>query len=63
NCHPSNQSILLPIYPVRTSPLLPVPIRGEVPGRVMRGGADFGNRSEASIEPHPITSRLAGSGE
>ncbi|RWP81284.1 MAG: hypothetical protein EOR11_27440 [Mesorhizobium sp.] len=48
---------------IAVSPLLPVPIRGEVPGRVMRGGADFGNRSEASIEPHPITSRLAGSGE
>ncbi|TPL06184.1 hypothetical protein FJ938_13845 [Mesorhizobium sp. B2-4-14] len=24
-------------------PLLPVTIRGEVPGRAMRGGADFGS--------------------
>ena len=28
---------------VAVSPLLPVTIRGEVPGRAMRGGADFDN--------------------
>ncbi|RWC63435.1 MAG: hypothetical protein EOS29_14960 [Mesorhizobium sp.] len=28
---------------VATSPLLPVTIRGEVPGRAMRGGANFGD--------------------
>ncbi|TJV97963.1 MAG: hypothetical protein E5W97_32095 [Mesorhizobium sp.] len=29
---------------VAASPLLPVTIRGEGPGREMRGGADLGNR-------------------
>ncbi|TRC89517.1 hypothetical protein FJV80_09760 [Mesorhizobium sp. WSM4310] len=28
---------------IAASPLLPVTIRGEVPGRAMRGGADFEN--------------------
>ncbi|TPK78855.1 hypothetical protein FJ527_10455 [Mesorhizobium sp. B2-4-18] len=31
---------------IAASPLLPVPIRGEVPGRAMRGGASFANRSQ-----------------
>ncbi|MET3597689.1 hypothetical protein ABID26_007115 [Mesorhizobium shonense] len=47
-------------------PLLPVTIRGEGPGRGMRGGAGFGDWSEANdleTESRPITSRLNGSGE
>ncbi|QKC70416.1 hypothetical protein EB815_15710 [Mesorhizobium loti] len=29
---------------IAASPFLPVPIRGEMPGRAMRGGADADNR-------------------
>ncbi|TPJ20130.1 hypothetical protein FJW04_01960 [Mesorhizobium sp. B2-7-3] len=31
---------------VAASPLLPVPIRGEVPGRAMRGCASLANRNQ-----------------
>ncbi|PBC05374.1 hypothetical protein CK220_05320 [Mesorhizobium sp. WSM3860] len=39
-------------------PLLPVTIRGEVPGRAMRGGANLHNRSETAASSMTGLSRL-----
>ncbi|TPK96115.1 hypothetical protein FJ938_27550, partial [Mesorhizobium sp. B2-4-14] len=36
--------------------LLPVPIRGEVPGRAMRGGADFGDHRHRETSPITLPS-------
>ncbi|TIV50316.1 MAG: hypothetical protein E5V88_21080 [Mesorhizobium sp.] len=36
-------------------PLLPVTIRGEVPGRAMRGGADAGEKSALTHIVCPLT--------
>ncbi|RUW37109.1 MAG: hypothetical protein EOS38_28595 [Mesorhizobium sp.] len=39
----------------RGQPLLPVTIRGEVPGRAMRGGADAGEKSALTHIVCPLT--------